>query len=90
MSNPHTVCREAEISTHRSQTQWRGFERIRQSGNYFSGYCHEYRKADPTVRQLGVETAVVIGGGNIWRGLTATHIGEWTGRQRITWECLPL
>jgi uridylate kinase len=27
------------------------------------------------VRQLGVETAVVIGGGNIWRGLTASHRG---------------
>lgn len=27
------------------------------------------------VRRLGVETAVVIGGGNIWRGLTASHRG---------------
>src|SRR6202047_1698696 len=27
------------------------------------------------VRQLGVETAVVIGGGNIWRGLTASPRG---------------
>ena len=27
------------------------------------------------VRQLGVETAVVIGGGNIWRALTASHRG---------------
>jgi uridylate kinase len=27
------------------------------------------------VRLLGVETAVVIGGGNIWRGLTASHRG---------------
>src|SRR5260370_12340320 len=27
------------------------------------------------VRQLGIETAVVIGGGNIWRGLTASHRG---------------
>src|SRR5260370_10131241 len=27
------------------------------------------------VRQLGVETAVVIGGGNMWRGLTASHRG---------------
>jgi uridylate kinase len=27
------------------------------------------------VRDLGVEIAVVIGGGNIWRGLTASHSG---------------
>src|ERR1700736_3884261 len=27
------------------------------------------------VRQLGVETSVVIGGGNIWRGLSASHRG---------------
>ena len=27
------------------------------------------------VRDLGVEIAVVIGGGNIWRGLTASHRG---------------
>src|SRR6476659_2720787 len=27
------------------------------------------------VRDLGVEVAVVIGGGNIWRGLTASHRG---------------
>jgi uridylate kinase len=27
------------------------------------------------VRNLGVEIAVVIGGGNIWRGLTASHRG---------------
>ncbi len=27
------------------------------------------------VRDLGVQTSVVIGGGNIWRGLTASHKG---------------
>src|SRR5260370_26433381 len=27
------------------------------------------------VRDLGVEIAIVIGGGNIWRGLTASHRG---------------
>jgi uridylate kinase len=27
------------------------------------------------VRELGVEIAIVIGGGNIWRGLTASHRG---------------
>jgi uridylate kinase len=27
------------------------------------------------VHEMGVETAVVIGGGNIWRGLTASHKG---------------
>jgi uridylate kinase len=27
------------------------------------------------VRELGVQTCVVIGGGNIWRGLSASHKG---------------
>ena len=27
------------------------------------------------VRDIGVEIAIVIGGGNIWRGLTASHRG---------------
>src|ERR1700687_4341311 len=27
------------------------------------------------VRDLGVQTSVVIGGGNIWRGLSASHRG---------------
>jgi len=27
------------------------------------------------VHSLGVEVAIVIGGGNIWRGLTASHRG---------------
>jgi uridylate kinase len=27
------------------------------------------------VRDLGVQVAVVIGGGNIWRGLSASHRG---------------
>jgi uridylate kinase len=27
------------------------------------------------VRDLGVEIAIVIGGGNIWRGLAASHRG---------------
>src|SRR6266480_4299581 len=35
----------------------------------------EIAKQIQEVRQLGVETAVVIGGGNIWRGLSASHRG---------------
>src|SRR5215210_2298720 len=27
------------------------------------------------VKELGVQTSVVIGGGNIWRGLSASHRG---------------
>ena len=38
------------------------------------------------VRDFGVEIAVVIGGGNIWRGLTASHRGMIVRRQ-ITWGC---
>src|SRR6201987_4249636 len=36
------------------------------------------------VRDLGVEIAIVIGGGNIWRGLTASH----RGMDRTTADCM--
>ena len=40
------------------------------------------------IQQLGVQTAVVIGGGNLFRGLAASARG-WTGRRPITWACWP-
>ncbi len=38
------------------------------------------------VAELGVEVAVVVGGGNIWRGKLVAKWG-WTAPQLITWEC---
>ena len=35
----------------------------------------EIAKKIAEVKQLGIELAIVIGGGNIWRGLTAAHRG---------------
>jgi len=40
------------------------------------------------VRDLDVQVAIVIGGGNIWRGLSASHRGM-DRTTRITWECWP-
>ncbi len=42
------------------------------------------------VMELGVEVAVVVGGGNIWRGaLRAAPGGVWIGLQPIIWVCWP-
>ncbi len=38
------------------------------------------------IQGLGVQTAIVIGGGNIFRGLAASARG-WTARPPITWAC---
>jgi len=38
------------------------------------------------VHDLGVQVSVVIGGGNIWRGLSASHRGM-TVQPAITWAC---
>ncbi len=38
------------------------------------------------VNELGVQIAIVIGGGNIWRGCRR-RFAEWIARPRITWEC---
>lgn len=37
--------------------------------------------------ETGIEVAVVVGGGNIWRGLKAAR-AAWTEHQLITWACL--
>jgi uridylate kinase len=36
---------------------------------------HNLAKQIAEIRQMGVEVAVVVGGGNIWRGLAASHRG---------------
>ncbi len=36
---------------------------------------HNMAKQIAEIRQMGVEVAVVVGGGNIWRGLAASHRG---------------
>ena len=38
------------------------------------------------VRQtIGVDIAVVVGGGNFWRGLSAAPAPAWTGPRPTTW-----
>ena len=36
------------------------------------------------LRNLGVEVAIVVGGGNFWRGRL---LRKWIGQLRIIWEC---
>jgi uridylate kinase len=36
---------------------------------------------------LGVEVALVIGGGNIFRGIQAAATRVWTARPPTTWAC---
>src|ERR1700757_4400438 len=53
-------------------------EALREPGNpetFSPDYVFGIAKQIQQVRDLGVEIAVVIGGGNIWRGLTASHRG---------------
>ena len=38
------------------------------------------------VSELGVQISIVIGGGNIWRGLRRV-IAAWIARPPITWAC---
>ena len=40
------------------------------------------------VTQMGCEVAVVIGGGNIFRGVAAVR-SAWTARPPTTWACWP-
>ena len=42
-----------------------------------------------TITQKGVEIAIVIGGGNIFRGMAGSNEGS-IGFKQIIWECLPL
>ncbi len=41
------------------------------------------------VVKAGVQIAVVIGGGNIFRGVSASHRRAWTARTPTTWGCSP-
>ncbi len=43
--------------------------------NISPAVVHEIAERIKEVRDLGVQVAVVIGGGNIWRGLSASHRG---------------
>src|SRR6266849_3973485 len=43
--------------------------------NISPAVVHEIAERIRDVRDLGVQVAVVIGGGNIWRGLSASHRG---------------
>jgi uridylate kinase len=53
-------------------------EALRESGsrdNISPQIVHGIAKQIQEVHEMGVEVAVVIGGGNIWRGLSASHRG---------------
>ncbi len=53
-------------------------EALREAGSYEAispVIVNDIAKQILQVRDLGVEIAIVIGGGNIWRGLTASHRG---------------
>src|SRR5204862_1435587 len=53
-------------------------EALRESGareNISPHIVREIAERIKEVRDLGVQTSVVIGGGNIWRGLSASHRG---------------
>jgi uridylate kinase len=53
-------------------------EALRESGareNISPQIVREIAQRIKEVRDLGVQTSVVIGGGNIWRGLSASHRG---------------
>ena len=41
------------------------------------------------VVRLGVEVGIVIGGGNIFRGVAPARGRAWTARPRTTWACWP-
>jgi uridylate kinase len=75
MSNPPTVAGKPKYR--RIVLKLSG-EALRESGTQETispAIVTNIAKQIQEVRQLGVETAVVIGGGNIWRGLTASHRG---------------
>ena len=48
--------------------------------NVIGEICDEIKK----VKQLGVEIAIVVGGGNFWRGRNGKEL------HLTTWECLQL
>src|SRR2546421_7485825 len=53
-------------------------EAVRESGakeNISPAIVREIAERIKEVKALGVQTSVVIGGGNIWRGLAAAHRG---------------
>src|SRR6187551_1377945 len=53
-------------------------EALRESGSRDSispQIVHQIAQQIKDVHALGVEVAVVVGGGNIWRGLSASHLG---------------
>jgi uridylate kinase len=75
MSNPHTAAGKPKYR--RIVLKLSG-EALRESGSQETispAIVTNIARQIQEVRQLGVEMAVVIGGGNIWRGLTASHRG---------------
>ena len=42
-----------------------------------------------TAQREGMQVALVVGGGNIFRGLAAAPSPGWTGPPATTWACSP-
>ncbi len=75
MSNPETVAGKPKYK--RIVLKLSG-EALREPGSHEAIsplIVTDIAKHIQQVRDMGVEVAVVIGGGNIWRGLTASHRG---------------
>src|SRR6266581_4782864 len=65
----------ASLQAGRPEIERRGTTRTRRARQYFPGSCARDRGAHKEVHDLGVQISVVIGGGNIWRGLAAADRG---------------
>ena len=50
-------------------------------------FLHRLAEEIRQVVELGVEVAIVIGGGNIFRGVSGER-RAWTGQPPTTWVCL--
>ena len=50
---------------------------------------HEIASEIAAVHRRNVEVAIVVGGGNIYRGLAAGRARAWTAPPATTWGCSP-
>ena len=53
------------------------------------GFCAFIAGQVATVHKLGVQVGIVVGGGNIFRGLAASRRAAWTARPATTSACSP-
>jgi uridylate kinase len=53
-----------------------------------NGRLAQYAEEVKSIVDKGIECAIVIGGGNIFRGVQAEE-GAWSEPREITWACWP-